>query len=112
MVKAFVGSGGKTTLIKRQARQYRAEGKRVFVTTSTHMFIEEDTLLTDDAETILRELDRTGYVMAGRPEGVKIKALSRETYLRVCDRADVVLVEADGSRGLPIKVPGSGEPVI
>ena len=112
MVKAFVGSGGKTTLIKRQARQYRAEGKRVFVTTSTHMFIEEDTLLTDDAETILRELDRTGYVMAGRPEGVKIKALSRETYLRVCDRADVVLVEADGSRGLPIKFPGSGEPVI
>ena len=112
MVKAFVGSGGKTTLIKRQAQQYRAEGKRVFVTTSTHMFIEAGTLLTDDAEAILRELDRAGYAMAGRPEGVKIKALSRETYLRVCDHADVVLVEADGSRGLPMKFPGSGEPVI
>ena len=112
MVRAFVGSGGKTTLIKRQARQYRAEGKRVFVTTSTHMFIEPDTLLTDDAEGILRELNRKGWAMAGLPEGKKIKPLSAETYARVCAQADVVLVEADGSRGLPIKFPGEGEPVL
>ena len=112
MVRAFVGSGGKTTLIKRQARQYRAEGKRVFVTTSTHMFIEEDTLLTDDAEGILRELNRKGWVMAGLPEGKKIKPLSAETYARVCAQADVVLVEADGARGRFVKLPAPHEPVI
>ena len=112
MIRAFVGAGGKTTLIHQQAAAYRAEGKRVFVTTSTHMFIEPDTVLSDDPEEILRELNRTGYVMAGLPEGKKIRALSPKTYGAVCARADVVLVEADGSNGQPIKFPNSTEPVL
>ena len=57
MIVAVVGSGGKTTLIKNLAQTYRAEGKTVLVTTTTHMFIEEDTLLTDDAEVIIRALE-------------------------------------------------------
>ena len=112
MIRAFVGAGGKTTLIHQQAAAYRAEGKRVFVTTSTHMFIEPDTVLSDDPEEILRELNRTGYVMAGLPEGKKIRALSPKTYGAVCAHADVVLVEADGSNGQPIKFPNSTEPVL
>lgn len=112
MIKAFVGAGGKTTLIHRQAEQYRGTGKTVFVTTSTHMFIEPDTLLTDDPEEIIRQLRRTGYAMAGIPEGEKIRALSPETYARVCRHADVVLVEADGSARKPIKFPKASEPVI
>lgn len=112
MIRAFVGAGGKTTLIHRQAQQYREAGKTVFVTTSTHMFIEPDTLLTDDPEEIIRQLRRTGYVMAGIPEGDKIRALSPETYNLVCRHADVVLVEADGSARKPIKFPKASEPVI
>ena len=112
MTICVVGSGGKTTLIKKLAEQYRREGKTVLVTTSTHMFIEEDTLLTDDADTILRRLAQTGYAMAGIAEGKKIKALSPATYEAVCSFADVVLVEADGSKGLPLKYPNTSEPVI
>jgi xanthine dehydrogenase accessory factor len=112
MIIAVVGSGGKTTLIKKLASQYRAEGKTVLVTTSTHMFIEEDTLLTDDAQLIIQALKETGYAMVGIPEGAKIQALSKETFDAVCHYADVVLVEADGSRQLPLKHPGAGEPVI
>ena len=112
MIVAVVGSGGKTTLIKTLAEQYRAEGKTVFVTTTTHMFIENETLLTDDADAILSELAAKGYVMAGVREGEKIKALSPATYQKVCRFADVVLVEADGSRQLPLKYPRSAEPVI
>lgn len=112
MIRAFVGAGGKTTLIHRQAQQYREAGKTVFVTTSTHMFIEPDTLLTDDPEEIISQLHRTGYAMAGIPEGEKIRALSPETYARVCRHADVVLVEADGSARKPIKFPKASEPVI
>ena len=92
MIIAVVGSGGKTTLIKKLAEQYRAEGKSVLVTTTTHMFIEKDTLLTDDADTILRALTETGYAMAGLPAGEKIKALSPETFRTVSNHADVVLV--------------------
>ena len=112
MIRAFVGAGGKTTLIHRQAERYRAEGKRVFVTTSTHMFTEPDTVLSDDADVIIAELNRTGYVMAGIPEGEKIRALSPETYEKVCAQADVVLIEADGSNRKPIKFPNSTEPVL
>ena len=112
MIRAFVGAGGKTTLIHGQAARYRAQGKRVFVTTSTHMFIEPDTVLSDDPDVILAQLYRTGYVMAGIPEGEKIRSLSSETYERVCSYADVVLLEADGSNRKPIKYPNSTEPVL
>lgn len=112
MIIAVVGSGGKTTLIKKLAAQYRSQGRTVFVTTTTHMFIEEDTLLTDDADTIIGALRETGYAMAGVPDGAKIKVLSKETFQAVCARADVVLVEADGSKQLPLKFPNASEPVI
>ena len=112
MIIAIVGSGGKTTLIKKLTQQYRLQGKSVFVTTTTHMFIEKDTLLTDDAGTILGALRENGYAMAGIPQGEKIKALSKETFDTVCAAADVVLVEADGSKRLPLKFPNGTEPVI
>ncbi len=112
MIISVVGSGGKTTLIKNLASRYRSEGKTVLVTTTTHMFLEEDTLLTDDAGAILHALTETGYVMAGIPDGEKIKPLSRETFDAVCPCADVVLVEADGSKRLPLKYPNTEEPVI
>ncbi len=112
MIISVVGSGGKTTLVKKLARQYREEGKTVLVTTSTHMFIEEDTLLTDDAAVIIHALQETGYAMAGIPDDQKFKALSKETFEAVRPYADVVLVEADGSKNLPLKYPNSTEPVI
>ena len=112
MVRAFVGSGGKTTLLRKQAQLFREEGRRVFVTTSTHMFIEDDTLLTDDADAIIRQLRETGYVMAGLPEGKKIRPLSPATYARVCAQADVVLIEADGANRRAVKFPRDTEPVI
>lgn len=112
MITAVVGSGGKTSLIKEMAQTCRARGKSVFVTTTTHMFMEEETLCTDDAAEIIARLKDTGFAMAGIAEGVKIKALSRETYDAACKAADVVLVEADGSKGLPFKYPNGTEPVI
>ena len=112
MIIAVVGSGGKTTLIKQMAKQFRAQGRSVLITTTTHMFPEPGTLLTDDAAVIIETLVRDGFAMAGIPDGEKMKALSRETLADVCKYAGVVLVEADGSRCLPLKYPKAGEPVI
>lgn len=112
MIKAVVGAGGKTTLIKKMAAEYLAQGKTVLVMTSTQMYIEADTLLTDDAGRIMQELEQKRCVMAGVPDGVKIRPLSQDTYETVCRYADVVLIEADGSRHKPIKAPKAGEPVI
>ncbi|MDD7738600.1 MAG: selenium cofactor biosynthesis protein YqeC [Fusicatenibacter sp.] len=112
MIKAVVGSGGKTTLIRNWAKAYVETGRKVFVTTSTHMMIEEDTLLTEDADEIIGELEEKHYVMAGVQEKEKIRALPLEVYEKVCSHADIVLIEADGSRHMPIKYPASHEPVI
>ncbi len=112
MIIAIVGSGGKTTLLKKLAAQYHHQGRSVLITPSTHMFVEADTLLTDDPAQIIAALEETGFVMAGNPDGKKLKPLSKETFDAVCPHADVVLVEADGSRMLPLKYPNSTEPVI
>ena len=112
MIYAFVGSGGKTTLLKNMADKFRREGKTVLVTPSTHMFIESDALVTDEPDTIIRALQKTGYAMAGLSDGVKLCPLSKQTFDAVLPYADVVLVEADGSRMLPLKFPNSSEPVI
>lgn len=150
MITAIVGSGGKTTLIHKLASQYVNEGKKVFVTTTTHMYVENDTLLTDDASQIIDKLNNDGYAMAGvatdngcsikgtgatgnanvaisnngspqfydkdlvNPMAPKTKfsALSDSTYSRVCTYADEVLIEADGSKQLPLKFPNATEPVI
>lgn len=112
MIRAVVGAGGKTSYIKKCAKACVKQGQKVFVTTSTHMFIEDDTLLTDDPEQILQELEKKGYVMAGIPQGEKIGPLSKKTYEKVCKHADMVLIEADGSKHMPIKFPNAQEPVI
>jgi len=114
MIRAFVGSGGKTGTIMRQAAALRIEGKRVLVTTSTQMGAREGTIIGDDPAPIISALCRDGYAMAGTQahrEG-KIAALSEETFRAVCAHADVVLVEADGSRQHPLKFPNESEPVI
>ena len=112
MIYAIVGAGGKTGLMKEMAARFRQEGKSVFITTATHMFIEEDTLLTDETAVIMDALRKNGYAFAGVPEGPKIRPLPASVYEEVCRAADVVLVEADGSRHMPLKYPNASEPVI
>ena len=117
MIQAVVGSGGKTTLIHRLVEEYRAQGKKVFVTTTTHMRIEADTLLTDDPRSIIQALEETGYVMAGIREGEeKIRALPREVYAGIKPRFPVCVHVPDAyrppaftrSRGIAfLDIPGS-----
>lgn len=112
MITAIVGAGGKTSKLHALKEQYLAEGKRVFVTTTTHMYYEPGTLTEDDPAPIIRQLEETGYAMAGAFMGKRIAALSEETFASVCPHADEVLVEADGAHHMAIKYPNATEPVI
>ena len=113
LVIAVVGSGGKTTRIHKLTEKYRNQGKKVFVTTTTHMYEEPECILSGNVEEIVEKLNICGYCMAGLPaKDGKIKALPYETYEAVCEYADVVLVEADGSKGKPVKFPAEHEPMI
>lgn len=109
---AVVGAGGKTSTIFQLAREMADRNRRVIITTTTHMYREPGYLATtpEEAERLLLQLP---IVFAGRPaEGGKIRGLSEEDIRKLKQIADVLLIEADGSRHLPLKVPAEAEPVI
>lgn len=112
-----IGAGGKSTCIRYLTEKYRDLGKKVLVTTTTHMRLPKTGVcLTGSVEEIEERLEAEGYAAAGIPvcdHGIeKIKALPLPVLEQVMKHADVVLCEGDGSRGLPIKVPAAHEPVI
>lgn len=113
MIIAVVGAGGKTTHIHELEEKYRNRGKRVLITTTTHMMQEAGCVLSEDAEAIRRQLTENGTCMAGNAaEDGKIGAFSADFFAKIRQEADVVLVEADGSKRLPVKAPAEHEPVI
>lgn len=112
MVIGVIGSGGKTTLIHQLAEKYFSEGKKVVITTTTHMFCEEGTVDSAFPEVAIEKLEKEGYCMVGTIGGHKISAPGEKLYEELCERADVVLVEADGSKHLPLKYPAEWEPAL
>lgn len=118
---AFCGAGGKTSSIHAIRDYYLKRNKKVLVTTTTHMFLEEGCV--SDIEEIIKKLDRENYAFAGIPMNSENKIESKNGSSKIsslpdADRelaqahADVTLIEADGARCLPFKVPKPWEPVI
>lgn len=113
-VISFTGAGGKTSLIRRLACEGRERGLRVLVVTTTHMFRPKQFgVLTRSRADVQRMLKNESVAVVGKEAGeLKITFVGTWFYDQICPLADLVLVEADGSRRLPIKVPGVNEPVV
>ena len=134
---SFVGGGGKTSLIYELGKELSREGKKVIVTTTTHMFMpENNVVLTGKKEDIIELLSSENMITVGsmdyeknvkvhfdelkaentsdnmERDKKKIMGLPEEIAETLIDLADYVLVEADGSRRLPLKMPAEHEPVI
>lgn len=109
-----VGAGGKTSLLYELAEEYRQKGKRVLLTTTTKMYLpEKDGVLDGTAEEIKEKLERDGFAVAGSVfSEEKMASLPQAVFDEVFPFADVVLVEADGSKRMPLKMPRQGEPVL
>ena len=110
-VTAVIGSGGKTSLLRRLAEE--VPGTAILCTT-THIFpfSEYPVLEHPSPEELRRALTDSRVVCTGTPgpEG-KLTApqLPMETLAAL---ADYVLVEADGSHQRPLKAHAPHEPVI
>ena len=113
---AFVGGGGKTSLIFRLADELTEAGKKTVIVTTTHMAQEPDRPLAENGElwAVRRNLSRYGYTIAAvtERESGKLCGLPDELLRKLKRECDVMLIEADGSRRLPLKVPEAWEPVI
>lgn len=104
-VTAIIGGGGKTTLMHLLAQELSQTGS-VIVTTSTHIFKPTQLPFSETAERV------QGILCVGTPDkGGKLTA-PRQSFAELARLADYVLVEADGSKGLPLKAHHSHEPVI
>ena len=109
-VTSLIGGGGKTTALYVLARELRERGT-VICTTTTHIFPPAHMDIAEDASALAAALKRRGCVCAGSRAGEKLAA-PPVPMAALAALADYVLVEADGSRGLPVKAHLPHEPVI
>ena len=105
---------GKTTLLRTLGEELARSGARVILATTTKFlpFPGIGTVPGGERE-IMEALGRAPLVCAAAPWGESGKlAASPVPMVRLTALADYVLVEADGSAGLPLKAHAPHEPVI
>ena len=137
-VISFVGGGGKTSLIYELGNELSKLGKKVIITTTTHMCMpSNNVVLTGKRDDIIKLLYSENMITVGKlcdeknvkfernqlknestfgnieEESIKkISGLPKIMATSLIQLADFVLVEADGAKRLPLKIPASHEPVI
>ena len=112
-IVSLVGAGGKTTVMYQLAEHFAKKGKKVLVTTTTHIWKPASNFAKSLAE--VEALWQAGsYAVVGSIEvGTgKLTQLPKDVFENYCSLADLVLIEADGAKGLPCKAPAKNEPVL
>ena len=113
-VVSLVGGGGKSTLMYFLAQTCARQGRKVLVTTTTNIFQPHASIHARWEGEILSLWEQGSMAVIGTPIPGKDKfqAPDPELLAWALERADVIFIEADGSRHCPLKVPREGEPVI
>lgn len=114
-ITALIGGGGKTTFLRTVGEELAAQGKKVILTTTTHIFPFEGMPVVngDSAFDVSRGFETSRVICCGRPEqGTGKLTAPRLSMEQLAELADYVITEADGSKGRPFKAHGPGEPVI
>ncbi|MCH8891013.1 MAG: putative selenium-dependent hydroxylase accessory protein YqeC [Myxococcales bacterium] len=114
---AIVGGGGKSSLMFELAERLPGRG---VMTTTTRIFSQQMSSAAEcctlaDADWRARlDAFESALLVVGRVEGERAVGVAPElpAELLAHPRVDWVVVEADGSRMLPVKAPGPHEPVI
>ncbi len=121
VVVSIVGAGGKTSLMYHLAREGRARGKKVLVTTSTKIFIPQKEQYDglDLGGTLFqhKNIDAAGIYVGGISDqrsgaSGKMRGVDNTLLCKRLDSYDMILIEADGSARKPLKGWNAGEPVV
>lgn len=117
---SVVGGGGKSTVLFRLGSELAQAGNRVLLTTTTKMGRDQAHLAPTvcwsvDHDRAVASLDEPGPVLLivegddhkikGPPPGWLDEFYAQTTV-------DYIIVEADGSHGMPLKAPAGHEPVV
>lgn len=120
-VVAFIGAGGKSSALFNLGYELAELGWRVAATTTTRIGIDQLELMPfavtprEGFGTLAMALDEFRFVFVYdeiRAERVYGPALSYIPQMMDAVPSDVLLIEADSARGLPLKAPFEDEPVI
>ena len=120
---SLVGGGGKTTIMYELAACFAGQGKRVVCMTTTHILQPQLGLAqAAQAEPVyaanfaeVRQLwERGCYAVIGTMEAGtgKLVAPCEEVLRLALQESDIVLIEADGAKHMPCKLPAVHEPVL
>ncbi|MBR2674718.1 MAG: putative selenium-dependent hydroxylase accessory protein YqeC [Mogibacterium sp.] len=134
-VISFVGAGGKTSLIFAWARELASAGKKIIITTTTHMlhpdysegaysgsaiiypadYAADEARFAEEYAEIDRLLGEEGILMLTSEDASncrKVVSAPEHIFDYACKVSDIVLIEADGSRRMPLKLPREHEPQV
>lgn len=112
---SIVGGGGKSSTLEQLAKEYELKGEPVIVTTTTHMLPPKHWTWCkeESVEIVDRYLTEEKVLWIGlQSENGKMKSPSIEFLKRLATKKLPMVIEADGAKRLPFKVPSEWEPVI
>ncbi|MGB4660161.1 MAG: selenium cofactor biosynthesis protein YqeC [Mobilitalea sp.] len=112
---SVVGAGGKTSTIERLAQEYEMLGKKVMVTTTTKMFrpLHWYWYGGESMKAVDKHLENNTVLWIGLPFGEDKIMSPKISFLKQLMQKNMpLLIEADGAKRLPFKVPNDIEPVI
>ncbi len=105
----LVGGGGKSSIIAELAQRAAAENKSVITTTTTHIYEPGKWYTPSEVIEVQKgEIYCVGY----KGKNGKLRGISDDEAAELLEKCELLLIEGDGSRGLPIKAPAEHEPVI
>lgn len=113
-INAIIGSGGKTTLIRALAKELSDEGNRVIVATTTKIYAPDycPVLLGAGEKDIKEGFEECRILCVGEQATPEKLGPAQMAISELSRLADYCLIEADGSKQLPLKVHAPYEPVI
>lgn len=113
-VVSLLGGGGKTTLLYEMAGFGVQNGQKVLVTTSTHLYRPPE----EWRDRTLKEVERkflagcAAIIGSDCRDPKKIAMPEEQLFEAAQKKADLTLIEADGAKHLPCKVPAEHEPAL
>ena len=116
---SLVGGGGKTTIMYELANFYAAAGKKAVVLTTTHIWLPNGKDVQGGAygadwPAVASLWQQGRFAVIGTLEQGTGKLIAPEADLlrQALECCDVAIIEADGAKQMPCKLPAEHEPVL